>query len=389
MTINKDISALFDEKRKNPYKKHFLLANPFPGYGEVPSDVCTDQNILKKEFASILQNSSTVAKRLRINGGSGAGKTNILRYFERLTDEARERQRIQNFRPVYIYAPGENYFNIHEQIVDKLTGLFLNNLIKTLQSEYSLVKTLSSKVKSANELLGVISAIIQPDMMTLFSDEERQKDIFIRWMKGQKLTAADKKLLTHAGKSPVDITNSSLAIRFLYGFIELLKELDMCDGVVLLFDEFEEIFKTLTRSYQARYAQDLRHLLDMLNESVFFVIATVPEPKDLAQYPTIERRLGKTVELQPIESLELAMSYVSEYLNSGRDKYEAYLKEEKKEKESEHVRPKALEPLTEDDVKKEYHSLKEEFEETEFAVLPGFFLPRMHERMRQIVESDD
>ena len=388
MTINKDISALFDEKRKNPYKNHFLLVNPFPGYGEVPSDVCTDQNILKKEFASILQNSSTIAKRLRINGGSGAGKTNILRYFERLTDEARERQRIQNFRPVYVYAPGENYFNIHEQIVDKLTGLFLNNLIKTLRSEYSLVKTLSSKVKSANELLGVISAIIQPDMMTLFSDEERQKDIFIRWMKGQKLTAADKKLLTHAGKSPVDIANSSLAIRFLYGFIEVLKELDMCDGVVLLFDEFEEIFKG-TRSYQARYAQDLRHLLDMLNESVFFVIATVPEPKDLAQYPAIERRLGKTVELQPIESLELAMSYVLEYLNSGRDKYEAYLKEEKKEKESEHVRPKALEPLTEDDVKKEYHSLKEEFEEAELAVLPGFFLPRIHERMRQIVESDD
>ena len=270
MTLNKDVSTLFDETGRNPYKKHFLLANPFPGYGEILSDVCTDQAALKGEFASILRDPFAVAKRLRINGGSGAGKTNILRYFERLTDEARKRKRIQNFRPIYVYAPGENYFNIHEQIVDKLAGLFLNDLIKRLQSEYSLVKTLSSEVKPANELLEVINAIIQDDMRTLFSDAERQKDIFIRWMKGQKLTAADKKLLAYEGRSPIDITNSSLAMRFLYGFLEVLKKLDMCDGVVLLFDEFEEIFEGLTRSYQSRYAQDLRHLFDILNESVFF-----------------------------------------------------------------------------------------------------------------------
>lgn len=387
MTLNKDVSALFDEKGKNPYKKHFLLANPFPGYGEIPSDVCTDQDALKEEFASILLAPSAVAKRLRINGGSGAGKTNILRYFERLTDEARERQRIQNFRPIYVYAPGENYFNIHEQIVDKLIGLFLDDLIKRLQSEYSLVKTLSSEVKSANELLGAISAIIQQNMMTLFSDEERQKDIFIRWLKGQKLAAADKKLLTYKGRSPIDITNSSLAMRFLYGLLEVLKELDMCDGVVLLFDEFEGIFQGLTRSYQSRYAQDLRHLLDMLNKSVFFVIATVPEPKDLAQYPAIERRLGKAVELQSIENLDIAMNYVLDYLNSGRNKYETYLKESKRE--SEQSRPEGLTPLTREIVEEEYLSLKEEVEAAELAVLPGYFLPKIRERMRQVVESGD
>lgn len=386
MTLNKDVSSLFDEKRKNPYKKHFLLANPFPGYGEIASDVCTDQDALKKEFASILQDFSTEAKRLRINGGNGAGKTNILRYFERLTDEARGRKRIHNLRPIYVYAPGESYLNIHEQIVDKLAGFFLNDLIVTLQSEASLVKTLSSKVKSANKLLGVISAITQHSMMTLFPDEERQKDTFIRWMKGQKLTAADKKLLTtYEGTPPVDIANSSLAMRFLHGFLEVLKELNMCDGIVVLFDEFEEIFEGLTRSYQSRYAQELRHLFDILNESVFFVIATVPEPKDLAQYPAIERRLGTTVELQPIDSPELAIDYVLDYLNSGRNKYETYLKENKKK--SENPRPDGLKPLTQEIVKEEYCLLKKEVEAAELNVLPGHFLPKIRERMRQIVES--
>lgn len=388
MTLNKDVSSLFDEKRKNPYKKYFLLANPFPGYGEIASEVCTDQDAIKKEFASILKDFSTEAKRLRIDGGNGAGKTNILRYFERLTDEARGSKRIHNFRSIYVYAPGESYLNIHEQIIDKLAGFFLSDLIATLQSEHSLVETLSSKFKSANNLLGVISAITQRPMMTLFPDEERQKDTFIRWMKGQKLTAADKKLLTtFEGTPPVDITNSSLAMRFLYGFLEILKELNMCDGVVLLFDEFEEIFEGLTRSFQSRYAQDLRHLFDILNESVFFVIATVPEPKDLAQYPAIERRLGKTVELQPIDTLELAINYVSEYLDSGRNKYEAYLKETGEKAAS--PRLDGLKPLTREIIKEVYLSLEGEAAEAELKVLPGYFLPKMRERMRQVVESGD
>jgi hypothetical protein len=176
-------------------------------------------------------------------------------------------------------------------------------------------------------------------------------------------------------------------MRFLYGLLVVLKKLNLCDGIILLFDEFEEIFEVLIRSQQSRYAQDLRHLFDMLKESVFFVIATTPEPKDLAQYPAIERRLGEPVELEPIDSPQLAIDYVSAYLNSGRNKYETYLKEN--EKASEHIRPKTLEPLTREIVEEEYLSLKEEVEAAELAVLPGFFLPRIRERMRQIVESGD
>ena len=81
------------------------------------------------------------------------------------------------------------------------------------------------------------------------------------------------------------------------------------------------------------------------------------------------------------------MNYVSDYLNSGRNKYETYLKEI--ERESKHVRPKVLEPLTREIVEEEYLSLKKEVEAAEFAVLPGHFLPRMRERMKKIVESGD
>ena len=385
MALEKDLS-LFEARPEelNPYEEVFLLENPFPGRGEPESDVCTDQDAIKKKFIYTLQNFSSTSKRLRINGRTGAGKTNILQYFERLTNEARRSKLIKNLHPIYVFAPGESYFNVHGQIVDKLAGSFLSDLVSKLQVNKNLISELSQTVKTASEFLKVIKAIAQPTQTSLSGSEERQKDALVRWLKGQqKLTAADKKLLTDAGDSPVDITSPSLAMRFLYGFLEILKELNMCNGIVLLFDEFEEIFEKLTRSHQARYAQDLRHFFDILNESVFFVIATTPEPRDLEQYPAIERRLGEPVELQPIDSLELATDYVTDYLNSGRNKFEA----EKKRPESN--RPSGLEPLTREIVEEEYLSLKQKVEASGENVLPGYFLPRMRERMRQIVENGD
>ncbi len=397
MTLEKDLSLFEVESEElNPYEKHFLLRNPFPGHGEgeMGFDVCTDQDEIKRAFVYILRDFSADAKRLRINGRTGAGKTNILRYFERLTDEARRSKIIKNLlHPIYVYAPRDGYFDIHEQIVDKLTGLFLSDLVRALKSKPDRINTISSEVKSARELLTVIKAIASPTQKTFYSpQEERQQDAFTRWLKGQKLTAADKKLLTDDGVPPVDITSSSLAMRFLYGFLEILKELNVCNGIVLLFDEFEEIFEGLTRSHQSRYAQDLRHLFDILKESVFFVIATTPEPRDLGQYPAIQRRLGDPVELKPIDTPQLAFNYVSDYLNSGRNKYENYLKDnenEDNENGSEHTRPDGLTPLTEKIVEEEYLLLKEKVDEAGLAILPGYFLPKIRERMRQIVESGD
>ena len=384
MTLKKDLSLFEVEPEKlNLFEENFLLENPFPGHGETRFDVCTDQEEIKKEFIYLLKNFSSQAKRLRINGRNGAGKTNILQYFERLTDEARRSGFIKNLYPVYVSVPGESYFNIHEQIVDKLSELFLGDLLKTLQSNSEEIGKLLRKIKPASELLSVIKALGGPPLFTIYS--ERHEDIFVRWLKGQKLSAADKKLLTHAGTSPADITSPSLAMRFLDGFLTVLKELDLCDGIVLLFDEFEEIFEGLTRSRQSQYAQDLRHLFDMLTKSVCFVIATVPEPKDLAQYPAIERRLGKTLDVKPIDSLKLALEYVSDYLDSGRDKYETYLKE--REEQPKRNRPDSLEPLTKKTVEEEYLLLKKEVEKAELDVLPGYFLPQMREKIKQIVES--
>ena len=350
-------------------------------------DVCTDQDPIKDKFIHVLQNFSSETKRLRINGKTGAGKTNILQYFEQLTYEARRSGRIKNVHPIYINTPGESYFDIHGQIIDKLSELFLGDLLKALQSDRQRIEALTAEIKPASELLMVIKTLVGHGDTLFAIYSERHEDTFVRWLKAQKLAAADKKLLTYTGTSLADITSPSLAIRFLHGLLAVLKALNLCDGIILLFDEFEEIFEGLSRSRQSRYAQDLRHFFDTLKESVFFVIATVPEPRDLSQYPAIERRLGDPEELQPIGSLELAIKYARDYLSNGRDRYQTYHKA--------HIKqdilpsPDELIPLTEEDVEKEYCLLKQEADKAELDVLPGYFLPRMRERIKQIVESHD
>ena len=162
MTLKKDLGELFQSKPvDNPYEEYFLLENPFPGYGETGFDVCSDQGEIKEKFVTILQDFSSSAKRLRINGESGAGKTNILRYFERLTDEARQSRYIGNLHPIYISNPGESYLDIHEQIVDRLSELFLGDLLTVLQTTPGKIRELSEDIKPASEILKAIRAFVE------------------------------------------------------------------------------------------------------------------------------------------------------------------------------------------------------------------------------------
>ena len=382
MTLHKDLAKLKTEREKiNPYEEHYLLKNPFPRKGEPAFIVCTDQEEIKEEFISILGNFSPEAKRLRINGTNGAGKTNILNYFELLTNEARERGHIEDIYPIYVRDPGESYFEIHRQIVEQLSALFLETLLETIQSDPSHLAPL----QPVSELSMGIQALLPAGAITFLPQQQRKNVIFVRWLQGGKLTVADKKELTFNGWSPSDITSTSLAIRFLNDFLFMLREFDLCNGIVLLFDEFEVIFQILPRARQSRYAQDLRHLLDTLTESVLFVIATVPDPKDLSQYPAIERRLEDPFGLKPISNLQLANEFVLEYLNRGRDEYEDALKE--LNAEPQRPRPSSLEPLEQKDVEEEFSSMRDAIGDADLDVLPGYFLPRIRKRTEQKVEG--
>jgi hypothetical protein len=381
VSLENDLRSLEEAVgRPNPYEQYHLVDNPFPDHGEERSDVCTDQQGIKREFLTILQQFSPGAKRLRINGGTGAGKTNILRYFESLTREARARGLIDNIYPVYVYAPGNDYFAIHKQIVDRITRFFMDDLVSAVQQTPDILDALEDEAALPTDLARALRAVAAQRAIPFGSVENPRVDIFIRWIEGSRISRDDKSLFR--GLSTVDST--SLAIRLLDGLFNVLDHLGLCNGIVLLFDEFEEIFETLTRTRHSQYARGLRHLLDTLQEFVFFVIATTPNPKDLGQYPAVERRLGEPLRLQPIDSGDLAVAYVLDYMEAGRKRY---FQERGIEPESDNLDP--LHPLTRERVVQEYRQLDEEAAQAGLEVLPGYFLPRMHQRMKDIVENGE
>ncbi|MFI5421994.1 MAG: hypothetical protein ACHQ1H_13600 [Nitrososphaerales archaeon] len=376
MTMQDDLSKFTGNRVTNPYEQYNLLENPFPTYGDSRADVCTDQDEIKQKFIEILQNFGVGAKRLRIDGRSGAGKTNILRYFATLTEEARLGGLIGNLYPVYVSEPGDNYFAIHKQIVDQLNERLIGDLIAQLKSNPATFERLE-QIVPAIELVRAFRNLAQPN--TLFDPfEERRRDIILRWLKGNKLSTKDKKLFEI--ELP-EIGSASLAIRFLEGLLQIFSQLELCKGIVVLFDEFEEIFEG-PRTQHSKYAQDLRHLLDALEKSVFFVIATVPEPKDLAQYPPIIRRLGDPSFLRPIDSIDLAITYAQHYMIAGRKRY---FKE--KSQAAGEDNQDTLFPLTTQDIAGIFQPLDDETNQTGLAVLPGYFLPRVHDRLKTIVEG--
>jgi hypothetical protein len=370
-------------KKPNPYEAHGLLENPFPGFGETSRDVCTNQDTIKGEFVKLLHAFPSGAKRLRIDGGSGAGKTNILRYLERLADEARVRRLIGPILPVYVNAPGDSYFSIHEQLVDKISEMFWGDLLGALQAKPDLLETLPAEIKASKDVLSSLSVVVKQKAGSLFDvDDERHRYSFTRWLKGQKLPAREKKLL---GPVSTEVDSAAVAIRYLDGILQVLHKLNLCQGLVLFFDEFEEIFESLSRAQQSRYAQDLRHLFDTLEASVLFVVATIPQPRDLAQYPAIVRRLGDPHVLEPIGSADVAKSYVADYLAFGRQRF--WEAQDNQTQKPTQAQLSSFEPLKVTEIEQEFESVKTHFQQTGQAVLPGFFLPRMRDRMRSVVEG--
>jgi hypothetical protein len=379
MTRKEDLELFNLQTVDNPYNSYFLLDNPFPGRGEKPGEVCTNQQEIKRVFANILQSFDTKSKRLRINGESGAGKTNILQYFDRLTEDARSAGRIGNIKPIYVIASVEDYIILHGQIVDELLKKTFTDLVNLLKDNRDKLIYWKNELQQANEVIDALFSIFEG---TLFSwGYERSEDVFQRWLKGQKISTTDKKLI----RIERDIGNPSLAIKYLQDYLQLLTHFNICDGIVLFIDEFEEVFESLPKAKQSRFAQDLRHLIDALEPTCFFVFATTPEPTDLMRYPALERRMGDAHLLIPIRDIEEATKYAVDYLKAGR---ELFMEIHNETKLSENELNELL-PLDENDILNAFENAikvtKRRLNSSE--TLPGDFLPELRRIIKEKVEG--
>jgi Cdc6-like AAA superfamily ATPase len=327
LTLESLFEDVSKEKPKNPYEDFFLLSNPFPGVGQFFPNICVDQEEVKGEFARTLREFylDEQSRRMTILGRTGAGKTNLLRFFEQRFKEWREprqeKQAITDLFTIFIDKPQGGYFEVHQQIISQLGAMFFTEFFEAVQrGKVNMTKLPTELSGTSPELIRVLTHIADPPQRSLWSEPQLLQTLG-NWLQGAKLSTDEKKQL---GNVSVDVGKSStVAIKFLSDFVKIFRRAELFKGLIIFLDEFEEIF-SLGRSStsQAQYAQDLRNMFDSLAQGVVFVIATAPLSDKLQQIsPALSRRLGEGVELEPISDEDSACEYARAYINLGRQAF--------------------------------------------------------------------
>jgi len=389
------LDALFEEvsrtQPRSPYEDFSLLVNPFPATGQFISGICVDQDRIKQEFARTMREFylDERARRMTIVGRTGAGKTNLLKFFEQQFKEWREprqgRRPITDLFTIYVHQPQGSYFEMHRQVVSQLGALFYARFFEILQSGGINLTDLPAELPGISpELVRVLDQIAprRAIQLSLFGPNLQLLRTLDNWLQGVKLSAGEKRQL---GGISVEIGKSStIAIKFLADLIRIFRHARLFRGLVVLFDEFEEILSGLSPTNQAQYAQDLRNLFDSITEGAIFVIATAPISSTLEQVsPALNRRLGEGVLIEPIQDEISALEYARAYIQLGRMAFESHMQRQV-------VLPDCSQedcpyyPLTHAAITETYRELRER----QGDIVPGDFLPQLNFRLyRRVYEG--
>ena len=379
------------EQPKNPYVDFFLLSNPFPDVGQFISGICVNQDQIKREFVRTLREfyQDEQSRRMMIRGSTGAGKTNLLKFFEQELEEWHQpspgEQAITNLFTIFIDQPQGGYFEIHRQIISQLGARFFREFFEAVQrGKVNLAKLPTELPGISPELIRILTPIAsdRSSQLSLWP-EPRNLRTLEEWLQGSKLSAEVRK---HLSSVSIEVGKSStIAIKFLADLVKIFRYAKLFKGLIILFDEFENILSGLSSTRQAQYAQDLRNLFDSLSESVVFVIATTPFSDDLRRIsPALNRRLGEGVEIEPIQDEDSALAYAREYTELARKTF--------RNKTNRNISFPAncsdadlpYYPLTRSTVTDVYREIRDRYND----VLPGDLLPELNRRLyRQVYKG--
>lgn len=393
VTLDHLREELSQEQSGNPYERFSLLSNPFPAAGQFIPGICVDQEEIKSEFARMLREfyRDTNIRIMSITGRTGAGKTNLLRFLEHQLRSWREpslqRRSITDLYTVFIQEPGDNYFEIHRQIVSQIGAFFYTDFFNAVQHSHVNISQLPVELPGINpELVRVLeqNKPRKSGQLDFWGTEPQSLRILDTWLQGVKLSTTEKKQL---GGISIDVgKSSSIAIKFLSDLVKIFQHAQLFKGIIFFFDEFEEIFSGLSPSIQARYAQDLRNLFQSLSEGCMFVIATTPISERLEQIsPALNRRLGQGTFIQPIQSAEQALEYAGGYIQLGRDAFYKQIQATNRQEqfsipENIPTEDHPYYPLSRFRIIEAYEKLREKID-----VVPGDLLPVLNRELYQIV----
>ncbi len=396
--LNRDdliLADLFEEvsqeSPENPYEKFFLLSNPFPRLGQFYG-ICVNQQSVKREFTRILREFylNPQSQIMTMLGGTGAGKTNLLKFLEQTLrswrEPSAEKKAITDLFTVFVEQPQGSYLKIHRRIISQFGAMFFTEFFSEVRQREIDLSELSARLPGTNpELIQALVHIAQRDSGQLPLQDASGQNFFLHepqsyrilgdWLQGIKLTAAEKKQL---GNVSAEVGKSStVAIKFLSDLVKIFLHVELFKGIIIFIDEFEEVFSGLSTTSQAQYAQDLRNLFDSHPEGVVFVVATAPIAGSLQKIsPALQRRLGEGVQIDPISDEDTALEYAQAYIQWGRERFKEKMNSDVCLSENCRNEDLPYYPLTEEKVKEVYNRLKDSGQAEN--VIPGDLLPELN-----------
>ena len=391
LTLEGLFEEVSQESPKNPYEKFCLLSNPFPHLGQFYG-LCVNQESVKGEFTRILREfyHDSQSQIMTMHGRTGAGKTNLLRFLEQTLRSWRKPsakdKAITDLFTVLVAQPQGSYLEIHRQIISQLGALFFTEFFSVVRQRKINLSKLPAELPGTNpELIQALVHIAQKDSGQLPLRDALGQQISSRhepqsyrilgdWLQGVKLSAAEKRQL---GNVSAEVGKSStVAIKFLSDLVKIFLHIELFKGVIILIDEFEEVFSGLSPTSQAQYAQDLRNLFDSHPKGVVFVVATAPIGDRLQGIsPALQRRLGVGAQIDPIFDEDAALEYAQAYIQWGREQFKEQMKRDICLPEDCPDADKPYYPLTEAKVKEVYNELKDS---QQLDVVPGDLLPALN-----------
>jgi hypothetical protein len=390
-TLDSLLAEFGKQQPVSPYAGFSLPFNPFPAAGQFIPGICVNQERIKQELVRTLREfyADGRARRMIITGRTGAGKTNLLRFFEQQFREWREphadRPTITDLYSIFVREPHGSYMEVQRQIVSQVGALFFTEFYEAVRGGKIDLASLPADLPGTSpELIRILDHVYRPHMqMPLFGPDLQSLRVLDNWLQGVKIGTAEKRQL---GGASVDIGKSAtVAIRFLADLIRIFYHAKLFRGLIVLFDEFESILSGLSRIDQARYAQDLRNLFDSLPEGIVFVIGTTPINEYLAPIsPALARRLGEGISIEPISTEDLALEYARAYIQLGRTSFEKQMDRQVILPEACPEEDRPYYPLTRAMVIEVYGAIQV----AQGSVVPGDFLPELNLRLyRRVYEG--
>ena len=304
--------------RSNPFEEYGFPRNPFPGHEEEFFEFIYGQNEAKKVFIERFKqfHRDRNVNTLLIVADHRVGKTNFLRHYhyrlEKMMQSKQTSQTEAPFLPIYTRAYEYDFFFIYQQIIEKLPEDIFIKLYNSL-AEKPLPQDfpdtdLSRALKKAGE-----------DCASSEFNQEKRISLFCRWLRGG-YRSLNKIQRGELGVRE-NITNSPVGSRFLRDLLEIMRERNILNGLVLFFDEFERLVGAgLSRAQKDRYLNDIRNFISDFQRGAFFTFAITPAGLAELQkiYPAIPPRLGTQVQLRNLESEKEALEFTNSYIDYFR-----------------------------------------------------------------------